>query len=431
MTGKLPGLLQAYRIGVTLLEPAVIGLLHWRRLRGLEDRRRMAERQGHPSRARPSGHLLWVHGASLGETISLLPVVERLTQRGVAVMVTSGTRTSAELLGRRLPPGAFHQFVPVDVPRYVRRFLEHWHPDLLLVAESEIWPNMLVEADRRGIPLVLVNGRMSDRSLRRWEHMPAAIGALLGRFSLCLTQSHDDAERFARLGALQVFVAGNLKFDAPPPPADPRTVAQLSGLVAGRPVWLAASTHPGEEDIVLAAHRSLAGRHPDLLTIIVPRHPQRGPEIEALAIESTLQAARRSQGGNPDRATAIYIADTIGELGLFYRLTPLVFVGGSLVRHGGQNPIEPAKLGAAVVHGPHVHNFKDVYSALDGASGALQVADGDALARALDRLLGDAALARRMARAGAETVHAQSGAVERTLQTLEPFIVQMKLGTGR
>jgi 3-deoxy-D-manno-octulosonic-acid transferase len=428
---SLPFLVRAYRIATTVLEPAVIGLLYWRQRKGREDRTRLGERQGHPSRARPEGHLVWVHGASIGETLSLLPVVERLTQRGVAVLVTSGTRTSASLIARRLPPGAVHQFVPVDVPRYVRRFLDHWQPDLALVAESEIWPNMVIALDQRRIPLVLVNGRMSDRSFRRWQRLPHIIGSLLERFALCLAQTPGDAERLARLGAPRVLVSGNLKFDSAPPPADPRVVAHLSGLVAGRPVWLAASTHPGEESAVVAVHRALAQHHPHLLTIVAPRHPHRGEEVAAIAARAGLRAGRRSQGMHPDRATDVYVADTVGEMGLFYRLANIVLMGGTLAPVGGHNPIEPAKLGAAILHGPHVHNAMEIYAAVDEARGALMVKDSAGLARAVSRLLSDPALTRDMARAAADAVHALGGAVERTMQSIEPFIVQAKLGARR
>lgn len=426
-----PFLIKTYRAATTVLEPAVLGLLYWRQRQGREDRTRLGERQGYPSRQRPRGHLVWVHGASIGETLSLLPVVERLTQRGLSVLVTSGTRTSAGLIARRLPPGAVHQFVPLDVPRYLRRFLDHWQPDLALVAESEIWPNMVMALDQRHIPLVLVNGRISDRSFQRWQKLPRIIGALLERFALCLAQTPDDAERLARLGAPRVLMTGNLKFDAPPPPADPRIVAHLSGLIAGRPVWLAASTHPGEESAIIAVHRALAQRHPHLLTIIAPRHPHRGPEVAAIAERAGLRASRRSEGIHPDRATDIYVADTVGEMGLFYRLSPVVVMGGSLVAHGGQNPIEPAKLGTAILHGPHVHNFEDVYAAIDEARGALMVKDSAALARAVSQLLSNPALARDMARAAADAVQALGGAVDRTIQSIEPFIVQAKLGARR
>ncbi len=427
MSVSLPPLLRTYRVASAALEPAAAMLLAWRRRKGKEDRARLGERRGSPGRARPAGRLVWIHGASIGETISILPLVERLTRQGLAVLVTSGTRTSAELVARRLPPGALHQFMPLDVPRYVRRFLDHWRPDLALFAESEIWPNVVMELDRRGVPLLLVNGRLSERSFRRWARLGRSARALLSRFSLCLAQSAADGARLERLGAPRVVVAGNLKFDAPPPPADPRLVASLTGLLAGRPVWIAASTHPGEEEIVAGAHRALVDRLPDLLTIVAPRHPQRGAEVEAIAAAAGLSVARRSAGQQPDRATDVYVADTVGELGLFYRLAPLVFMGGSLVPHGGQNPIEPAKLGAAILHGPHVHNFTDVYAAIDRAGGALPVADGAALAAALADLLDDAALTREMARAGARTVEGLGGALERTLQSVQPFVLALAL----
>lgn len=427
MRPAAPLLLHLYRAGLSLLEPAAAAVLVWRQSRGKEDRTRLAERRGHPSRARPAGHVAWLHGASLGETISMLPLVERLTRRKITVLVTSGTRTSADLIARRLPPGALHQFMPLDVPRYMRRFLDHWQPDIALFAESEIWPNTIVELGKRGVPLILVNARLSERSFRRWSKLPQLAESLLSRFSLCLAQSAGDAERLQRLGAPRVAVAGNLKFDSPPPPADPRLVASLQGVISGRPVWVAASTHPGEEEIIVAVHRALTRRYPKLLTIIAPRHPQRGADVAALAAEAGLRVSRRSEGLQPDRATDLYVADTVGELGLFYRLSPLVFMGGSLVPRGGQNPIEPAKLGTAILHGPHVHNFTDVYAAIDRSGGALPVADANALAAALGDLLADTGLTREMARAGAEAVERLGGALERTMRSIDPFILAMQM----
>jgi len=428
MSRPRPALLRVYGASAALLEPAAAALLSWRQRRGKEDRARLGERRGLPSRPRPPGRLVWAHGASLGETLSILPLVERLARHGVAVLVTSGTRSSADLVAKRLPPGALHQFIPLDVPRYVRRFLDHWRPDVTLFAESEIWPNTVVELAERGIPLILVNGRVSERSFRRWRRLEAVAEALFGRFSLCLAQSPADAERLRRLGAQQVASVGNLKFDAPPPPADPRVVTSLSGLISGRPVWVAASTHPGEEEFVFGAHLALRARFPELLTIVAPRHPQRGADVATFAAGLGLRPSRRSQGLQPDRATDVYVADTVGELGIFYRLSSLVLMGGSLVPHGGQNPIEPAKLGAAILHGPHVHNFADVYAAIDRAGGALPVADGEALTAALADLLVDTALTREMARAGAETVESLSGALERTLSAVMPFVMSVKLG---
>ena len=423
----LPLSLKAYRVATGLLGPFTGLLLRERARRGKEEKTRLGERRGEATHTRPTGRLAWLHGASVGESLSILPIAERLTQRGLSVLITSGTVTSARLIERRLPPGALHQFVPLDVPRYVRRFLDHWRPDLALVAESELWPNILIEVDQRGIPLMLVNARMSERSFRRWSRLSGMIGALLGRIDLCLAQSPADADRLARLGAPRVGVVGNLKFDSPAPPADPLRVSTLRGLISGRPVWLAASTHPGEEEQIVAVHKALGPYFPGLLTIIAPRHPQRGEDIAFIASDSGLKTALRSRGLEPDGATDVYVADTIGELGLFYRLAPVVFMGGSLVPHGGQNPIEPGKLGAAILHGPHVHNFTDVYAALDRDGGSMAVQDAQGLANTVGALLSDVARLRAMARAAGETVEGLGGAVDRTMQAIEPFLMHMHL----
>ncbi len=424
---RLPLPLAAYRMISALLEPGAALLLRQRLARGKEDGTRIAERRGYPGVPRPDGPLIWLHGASVGETMSLTPLVERLLQRKLNVLVTSGTLTSAAVIARRLPPGIIHQFIPLDIPRYMRRFLDYWRPDLALVCESEIWPNMIVEAKRRDIPLVMVNGRMSERSFKRWHKLPRVSHALLSAFDLCLAQSQADGERLAQLGAPRVNIAGNLKYDVPPPPAAAGLLAVMDGLTAGRPVWVAASTHPGEDIEVMRAHIGLKSHLPKLLTIIVPRHPERGPEIEALARANGLDAARRAAGLMPDPQTDLYIGDTVGELGLFYRMTAVAFMGGSLVSHGGQNPIEPARLGCAVLHGPHVHNFVDVYGALQRAGGARQVEDVQALARGVLELLRDPAAARDMARAGAQAVASLGGAASRTMTAIEPLLTRMAI----
>ncbi|MGL4974675.1 MAG: 3-deoxy-D-manno-octulosonic acid transferase, partial [Bosea sp. (in: a-proteobacteria)] len=253
----LPLPLAAYRTISALLEPGAALLLRQRLARGKEDGTRIAERRGYPGVPRPEGPLVWLHGASVGETMSLTPLVERLLQRKLNVLVTSGTVTSAAVIARRLPPGIIHQFIPLDIPRYMRRFLDYWRPDLALVCESEIWPNMIVEAKRRDVPLVLVNARMSERSFQRWHKLPKVSHALLSAFDLCLAQSQADGERLAQLGAPRVSIAGNLKYDVAPPPAASGLLAVMDGLTAGRPVWVAASTHPGEDIEVMRAHIGL------------------------------------------------------------------------------------------------------------------------------------------------------------------------------
>lgn len=421
MSESLPGALAAYRIATRLAAPLAPLLLKRRAERGKEDPERLGERRGEPARARPEGELVWLHGASIGETTSLLPIVDALTARGLKVLVTSGTRTSAAILAARLPPGARHQYLPLDVPRFVDSFLDHWRPRLALFAESEIWPNILIGLARRGIGLVLVNARLSERSRDGWRRVPGVARALFGRFTLCLAQSEEDAARFQELGARAVAVPGNLKFDIAPLPADPGAVERLSAAMAGRPVWMAASTHPGEEEIVVEAHLGMRAHRPGLLTILAPRHPHRGGEIADYASSAGLSSARRSAGEAPE-GHDLYLVDTVGELGLFYRLAPLVFMGGSLVPHGGQNPIEPVRLGAAILHGPHVQNFTEAYRALGEAQGAVPVEDAAALSENAGDLLARPDRMRAMARRGGDAMTGLGGALARTMAAIEPYL---------
>ncbi|MFI5016230.1 MAG: 3-deoxy-D-manno-octulosonic acid transferase [Hyphomicrobiales bacterium] len=421
----IPTTLRLYRAVTRMGQPLAGALLAHRARLGKEDLSRAGERRGLAARPRPDGRLVWLHGASVGETVSLLPIVARLCEKSLNVLVTSVTLTSAENLARRLPPGALHQYAPFDAPLFMQRFLDHWRPDLALFAESELWPNAIIESRRRHVPLALVNARMSERSLARWRRLPRTIGALTGCFDLCLAQSEIDAERYRFLGAHTVIAVGNLKYDVPAPPADQVALASLRGMTAGRPMLLAASTHAGEEAILAETHRALAGRFPGLLTIIAPRHPERGGEVAAVVHAAGLRPALRSKRLGPDSACDIYVADTMGELGLFYRLTPIVFMGKSLVPHGGQNPIEPAKLGAAILHGPHVHNFAGVYEALDAAGGARQISDGRALAAAFAEMIVNPKRLRDMARAAAQAVERLTGAVDRTMRAIEPYLAYL------
>ena len=370
MANPLPMTLRVYRrlsFAVMPLAPA----LFKRRLKlGKEDPARIAERRGLTRDARPQGPLVWIHGASVGEVLAAAALIERLRELNLRILVTSGTVTSAAIVARRFPPDVIHQYVPYDSPRFVARFLDHWRPSLALFIESDLWPNLILSSAARRLPMVLINGRMSQRSFPRWRRVASTISALLGTFDICLAQSPTDAERFAALGCHNVITTGNLKLDVPAPPADPAKLDRLISVTRGRPMILAASTHPGEEERLIEAHKTLAGYFPSLLTVIVPRHPNRGEAITRTIAAAGLRAAQRSREEMPTAVTDIYVADTLGELGLFYRLSPVVFMGGSLVEHGGQNPIEAVKLGASIVHGPHVFNFTDVYDALDRAGGA-------------------------------------------------------------
>jgi 3-deoxy-D-manno-octulosonic-acid transferase len=409
------------------LAPAVIK----RRLKlGKEDPERVSERRGMSADIRPSGPLVWIHGASVGEVLAAAALIEKLRALNLRILLTSGTVTSAAIVAKRFPPDVIHQYVPYDSPRYVARFLDHWRPSLALFIESDLWPNLILSSAARRLPMVLINGRMSHRSFPRWRRVSGTISALLGRFDICLAQSQVDAERFSALGSRNVLTTGNLKLDVPAPPADPAKLEKLMAVTLGRPIVLAASTHPGEEELLADAHRTLAGYFPQLLTVIVPRHPDRG-ELVARTIGSTgLNVALRSREELPTAVTDIYVADTMGELGLFYRLAPIVFMGGSLVEHGGQNPIEAVKLGASIVHGPHVFNFTDVYEALDAAGGARRADSPDALMKQLGRLLSDPKAREASLVAAEHVVEQLGGALERTLSALEPYLLQLRLEMG-
>ena len=413
-----------YRALTVLATPLIAIYLGRRRRAGKEDPERFPERLGVAGAARPDGMLVWVHGASVGEALAALPLIERILESrdSLHVLVTTGTVTSARLMAERLPPRAQHQYAPIDRPDAVRGFLDHWRPDLALWNESEFWPNLLTETQALGIPMILVNGRMSDRSYRRWKLMRGVIRPLLDGFALCLAQSEQDAKRLRDLGAGAVHAIGNLKSAAPPLPVDQAALDDLRDAVASRPLWLAASTHPGEETIAAASHRALAADHPGLLTIIAPRHPERGPTIAAGLRQTGLTVALRSAGEPIDRSVDIYIADTLGELGLFYRLAPVAFVGGSLIAHGGQNLLEPARLGRAIIHGPHMANFAAFTAAFAAAHGAIEVADGAGLTAALGGLLDDAGERRRRGAAARAVAEAEAGVLDRIEAALAPYL---------
>jgi 3-deoxy-D-manno-octulosonic-acid transferase len=402
--------------------PLLRAHLRWRARRGKEIAARLGERRGKGARRPPGGRLLWLHAASVGETLSLLPLLHALAARApdLHVLVTTGTVTAAALLARRLPPELAarveHRFAPLDVPRWADRFLAEWRLDAGALVESELWPNLIRAAQRRGVPMALVNARLSPRSARRWRRAPGLARELASAFSLVLAQTPADAARLGAMGARLALCLGNLKDAAAPLPADAAELARLRETVSGRPVFLAASTHPGEEEIVLEAHRRLVAdcRLPGLLTVVVPRHPHRGPEVAALAKGVGVAVARRAAGESPEPDTAVYVADTLGELGLFYRLAGVCLVGGSLVPHGGQNPLEPARLGCPVLLGPHTANFAETVARLLAAGGASRVEGNDpaaALASLVRAMLSDADRARRMAEAAAAATVAAAEAL--------------------
>ena len=417
--------IMVYRLATAVLSPLAPVLLRRRILRGKEHSERGDERLGIASHPKPSGTLVWVHGASVGECMAALPLIDALLAReGCQVLVTSGTVTSAKVMSERLPARALHQFVPIDTPAATARFLDHWKPRVGLFVDSDIWPNLVLGAKERGVRLALINARMSQRSFESWRWAPATASALLSAFEVCLAQDDEIAARFRALGAHDVCVIGSLKADAPELPADPEKLAALKLAIGTRPILLAAQTHPGEEETILPAHDALRRTYPNLLTIIVPRHPERGPNIAMLC--GTRNTRLRSRGELPAADTAVYVADTMSELGLFYRLAPFVFVGGSLVPHGGQNPLEPAKLNSAVLAGPHTFNFTSAYEAIFRAQEVGCVTSAGDISALVASLLADPAKAQALGRAAASGAESLSGAIAKTMASVEKLLADAR-----
>jgi 3-deoxy-D-manno-octulosonic-acid transferase len=383
-------------LSLYLLVSRHVGRLARRKLRerlrqGKEDPQRINERMGQAVVPRPVGRLVWFHAASVGEGLSLLELLKRLKEDHPEIncLVTSGTLTSASILGTRMPDGCIHQFVPLDVLPWIERFLDHWRPDVAIWTESELWPAAICEARRRNIPMLLINARISLSTFRRWLRLRGTATVLLRRFDRILAQDELAGEQLSRLGAdpETLSVSGSLKEGASPLPHDEHELARFRTLLGNRPVWLAASTHLGEEDQVLSAHRMAVRSVPGLLLILVPRHPERGAELAAAIEGAGLRLARRSREEDLGEETEVYLADTLGELGVWYRLAPVCFVGGSLIEIGGHNPYEPALLGSAILHGPHVRNFSDAYARLSAAEAAIEVRGGADFGRSLVAVL--------------------------------------------
>lgn len=412
-----------WAVAATAASPGLRVMLRLRQRRGKELPGRLPERRGIEATPRPAGRLIWLHAASVGETTSILPVLAELAGQApdVTVLLTTGTVTSAELLARRLPElglerRVLHRFVPLDVPAWARRFLDHWRPDAAGFVESELWPNLLAACRTRSIPVMLINARVSDRSFARWQRAPGLARHVLGGFARVQARSETDAGRLRMLGCCVAATPGDLKLAAPPLPVDCAELGRLRTGFAGRPMWLAASTHPGEEAAIFAAHRALVGDHPGLLTLIAPRHPERGAAIAAGA--EGVAVTRRSLG-EAAPAAGVWIVDTLGELGLWYRLAGIAFVGRSLLLPaGGQNPLEPARLGCAIAVGPHTGNFADHVALLREAGALSVVRDAAELARWVDALLGDPARRRAMADAGVASLRRQGDLAASTAAAL-------------
>lgn len=418
--------LHAYRLATRLLEPLAPRLLDARARQGKEDPARIDERLGRASLPRPPGDLIWLHGVSVGETLSLLPVVEALRRARpeLTVLVTSGTLTSARLLARRLPPGVIHQFAPVDGPHAVAAFLDHWRPDVGVLVESELWPNLILEAQRRGVKLVLASARITEKTVRGWSRLPGAAQRILSAFNRILPQDDASAGRLRDLGA-RIDGLVNLKLAGEAPPHDPAAFTTLSAAIGDRPVVVAASTHDGEEIAIVRALDHMAAR---LCLILVPRHPERGAPVAAELAREGYQVALRSQGGTLNADTDLYIADTLGEMGLFLRLADAVVMGGSFSQAlnkppvGGHNPLEPARLGKPAVTGPDMTNWAAVTDALVRSGGLTVVRGPYDLPEVLAPLLTDLEAGKAMGERGRRAAAEAGSGLERLMDTLTPLL---------
>lgn len=396
--------------------------------KGKEIAERLDERKGKTkynaqtlSRGKP---VIWIHAASIGESLSVLALINRLLDGypSCFILFTTGTVTSASLLEKKLPVRVFHQFIPFDIQPWVKAFLENWRPSLALLVESEIWPNLIWETTNQKIPLVMVNGRMSEKSFKKWQWAKSLIQPLMNRFTLCFAQSSEDAQRLRLLGARKVVDAGNLKAAAEPLECHMEELQRVGRMIGMRPTWVAASTHDPEEETIVKTHHLLKEKFPDLLTILVPRHPHRGAALRA-QFEKELCLAQRSLGEVISDKTDFYLVDTLGELGLFYRLSPIAFVGGSLTPIGGHNLIEPVHFGAALLHGPYMTNFQEVTALFHKENAAIEVTSAETLAFHVERLLMFPEQRVKMVEAAWKIVQAQSQVIDKVIEGLEEFLV--------
>ena len=410
-----------YKVLFILATPILCILFCIRLIKGKENKTRFRERLGYPVVPRPEGKFIWMHGASVGECLSMLPLINRLLELDplLHIMVTSGTVTSADLMQKRLPDRAFHQFIPIDSPWGTKAFVCHFKPDAVLWFESEFWPNLLSAIHRQGIPLILLNGRISDRSFRRWQKLPWIIKVLLGQFSLTLGQSPENAHRLQVLGSQHVDCVGNIKYAAGIAPFDEDELSKLKTDIGNRHCWTGASTHANEEQQMAEVHTMLKKNYADLLTVCVPRHPNRAEDIEKMCIQKGLKVARRSRHESIQNDTDFYIADTIGEMGLLYQLSDIVFVGGSLIPFGGQNMLEPMRLRRATIIGPHAFNFREIVATAKEKEALIEVADLNELSRTISDLFSNAQKISIIGEKGYELASSEMAVLDRLYDLLK------------
>lgn len=420
-------MLKIYQIITVLAAPLIRLYLFKRKTKGKEDKARFKERLGYASQQRQTGHLVWVHAASAGESISVLPLIEKISTAypNSNFLITTGTVNSAKVVANMLPKRTAHQYVPVDILPCVRRFLNYWRPDIALFVESEIWPNLITQTAKY-CPLFMVNGRVSKKSFENWQKYGNFSQQVFSSFTKCFVQSDGDANYIKALGAVDVKNVGNIKYDAQPLPYDAQKMEELNTMIKGRKLWLAASTHKehGEAEEVMAAeiHKEIKKQYPDLLTIIAPRHPARKSEILSELVPLGVNVAVRSDGQKIMPKTDIYLADTMGELGLFYRLANVVFIGGSLVARGGHNPLEPARLGCSIIVGKYTFNFTEINSEFMEKNAMMVAESTNALKTEILDLFENQEKATRLSSAALKLVQEKTGILDGIIQEIAPYI---------
>ena len=358
---------------------------------GKEDPNRINERRGQSPNIRPEGEVIWFHAASVGESIALLGLIENIVEERplTNILITTGTTASANLINTRLPKKTIHQYVPLDVGKFVCNFLDHWRPNLAVFTESELWPCLIATTHARKVPLILINARISRKSFSKWKWLKGLVSSILSKFDIILCQDENTAKFIRKLSKSKIDpkVVGSLKESAPPLPFSEEDRSVISNQIGSRPIWLAASTHEREELMMAEAHEYARRFSRRLLLIIVPRHPNRGKKICSDLRNLGWQVSLRSGGEKINNYTEIYIADTFGEMGLWYRISSISFLGGSMTEVGGHNPFEPATLGSAILHGPHVWSAAEAYEELGKVKASLQVKNPEELSQAIVDLL--------------------------------------------
>ena len=417
------GLIRGYTAITKALAPALPFWLKRRAAKGKEDPARQGERFGVASLALPDGQLFWMHGASVGEVTMLLPLIDKVLAEypQAHVLVTSGTTTSAELMAKRLPTRAFHQYIPLDTPKAVSTFLDHWQPDMAFWAESEIWPNMLLQTKARDIPMALINARMSEKSVQGWFKRRKSAQSLFGCFDTILAGDEATANGLSWLLGQDIESAGSLKEAAPTLPVNSATLAELKKQIGNRPVWCAASTHKGEEEIVLAAHEKIKAEHPDALLILALRHPERRGDIAPLL--SKIRHIHRTDGQVITPSSSVMVWDTIGEMGLAYSLSDITFVCGSLIDGlMGHNPLEPARFSNAVLTGAHISSFADSYMSMIAFDAAQRILSPTMIGQSVSELLSDKEALTRQQGLAFDYAQSREAVLEYVWEKLNPIL---------